>query len=182
VTSLICVRGLPSNQRAVTLEIRQVRASEYELLGRLTVAAYQALDGGDLGSYAKELADVEARAAAAEVLVAVDDGALLGGVTFVAGPDNPYAEDLREGEVGIRMLAVDPAAQGRGVGRALSVACVDRARSVAAERVALHSTSWMVTAHRLYESLGFVRAPERDLRVSPELVLMSFILQLDSDR
>jgi ribosomal protein S18 acetylase RimI-like enzyme len=79
------------------------------------------------------------------------------------------------------MLAVDPAAQGRGVGRALSLACVERARSVAAQRVALHSTSWMVTAHRLYESIGFVRTPERDLRVSPELVLMSFILALSYD-
>jgi GNAT superfamily N-acetyltransferase len=166
----------------MTLEIRKVRPSEYDVLGRLTVAAYQALEGGDLGSYAEELADVAARAAAAEVLVAVDDGALLGGVTFVAGPQNPYAEDLRDGEVGIRMLAVDPAAQSRGVGRALSVACVERARSVAAQRVALHSTPWMLTAHRLYESIGFVRTPERDLRVSPELVLMSFILLLQSDR
>jgi GNAT superfamily N-acetyltransferase len=164
------------------MEIREVRPSEYDRLGRLTVAAYQALEGGDLGSYAEELADVAARAAAAEVLVAVDDGALLGGVTFVAGPQNPYAEDLREGEVGIRMLAVDLAAQGRGVGRALSVACVERARTVAAQRVALHSTPWMITAHRLYESLGFVRTPQRDLRISPELVLMSFILPLVADQ
>src|ERR1700682_5787022 len=161
------------------MEIREVRPSEYEPLGRLTVAAYEALEGGgDLGGYADELADVAARAAAAEVMVAVDEGVVLGGVTFVPGADNPYAEDLRAGEVGIRMLAVDPDAQGRGVGRALSVACVERARSVDAQRVALHSTSWMSTAHRLYESLGFVRTPERDLRVSPELVLLSFVLPL----
>ncbi|MFI5041599.1 MAG: GNAT family N-acetyltransferase [Acidimicrobiales bacterium] len=164
-------------------EIRAVRPAEYEPLAVLTVTAYRALDGGgDLGSYADELADVATRAAVADVLVAVDDGLLLGGVTFVPGPDNAYAEELREGEVGIRMLAVAPDVQGRGIGRALSVACIERARSVGAVRVALHSTPWMGTAHRLYESLGFVRTPERDLRVSPELVLMSFVLSLGPPR
>jgi ribosomal protein S18 acetylase RimI-like enzyme len=77
------------------------------------------------------------------------------------------------------MLAVAPSAQGRGVGRALSVECIDRARARRARRVALHSTPWMQTAHRLYESLGFVRAPDRDLQVSPDLVLLSFVLGLD---
>jgi GNAT superfamily N-acetyltransferase len=166
----------------VTVEIRGVRPDEYAPLARITVTAYEALDGGDLGDYADELADVAARAAAAEVLVAVEDGLLLGGVTFVPGPDNPYAEELRAGEVGIRMLAVDPAAQGRGAGRALSVACLERARAAGAGQVALHSTPWMTTAHRLYESLGFVRTPERDLRVSPDLVLMSFVLPLAAPR
>jgi len=166
----------------VTLEIRSVRPDEYEPLARITVTAYESLDGGDLGDYATELADVATRAAAADVIVAVEDGLLLGGVTFVPGPDNPYAEDLRDGEVGIRMLAVAPAAQGRGAGRALSVACLDRARAAGAGKVALHSTPWMTTAHRLYESLGFVRTPTRDLRVSPDLVLMSFVLRLAAPR
>ena len=162
----------------MTVEIREVQRGEHDVLGELTVEAYRALAGGPLGSYASELADVGRRAGAADVLVAVEGGWVLGGVTFVPGPDNPYAEDLREGEVGIRMLAVAPSAQGRGVGRALSVECIDRARARRARRVALHSTPWMQTAHRLYESLGFVRAPERDLQVSPELVLLSFVLGL----
>ena len=166
----------------MTLEIRGVRPDEYESLARITVTAYQALDGGDLGDYTDELADVATRAASTEVLVAVDDGVLLGGVTFVPGPDNPYAEDLRDGEVGIRMLAVAPAAQGRGAGRALSVACLERATAAGAGQVALHSTPWMTTAHRLYESLGFVRTPSRDLRVSADLVLMSFLLPLTGPR
>jgi len=160
-------------------EIRSVRPVEFAPLGRLTVEAYRSLDGGgDLGGYAAELADVARRAAVADVLVAVDGATLLGGVTFVPGPDNPYAEELGPGEVGIRMLAVTPSAQGRGIGRALSVACIERARAAGANGVALHSTPWMTTAHRLYESLGFVRAPERDLRVSADLVLLSFVLAL----
>ena len=163
----------------VTIEIRPIQPQEHHTLGELTVEAYRALDGAQLGAYADELADVTARARAAEVLVAVEGGVVLGGVTFVPGPDNPYAEQLQEGEVGIRMLAVVPSAQGKGVGRALSVACIDRARDRRARRVALHSTPWMKAAHRLYESLGFVRAPERDLQVSPDVLLLSFVLGLD---
>jgi len=164
---------------STSFEIRPVLPAEYAPLGRLTVEAYRALDGGgDLGAYAAELADVARRAAAADVLVAVDGATLLGGVTFVPGPDNPYAEELAPGEVGIRMLAVEPHAQGRGIGRALSVECVGRARAAGATGVALHSTPWMTTAHRLYESMGFVRAPGRDLRVSAELLLLSFVLAL----
>jgi len=65
---------------------------------------------------------VAGRAADADVLVAVDDdGALLGGVTFIPGPRG-YAPFLRPGEAGIRTLGVAVEAQGRGVGTALVAA------------------------------------------------------------
>jgi ribosomal protein S18 acetylase RimI-like enzyme len=164
------------------MEVRRVRGAEYAALGDLTVAAYRALQSEwDLGSYADELADVASRAAAAEVLVAVDGGAVIGGVTLVPGAGNPYAEDLRDGEAGIRMLAVSPAAQGRGAGRALTVACIERARAAGATGVALHSADSMRVAHHIYESLGFVRTPARDLTF-PSLVIMSFVLDLAAPR
>jgi ribosomal protein S18 acetylase RimI-like enzyme len=163
-------------------EVRLVRRAEYDVLGALTVDAYRALrTDWELGSYADELADVASRAEAADVLVAVDADEVLGGVTYVPGRDNPYAEDLREGEAGIRMLAVAPAAQGRGAGRALTVACVERARDAGATGIALHSTAFMTAAHRLYESLGFVRTPARDLTF-PDLVILSFVLDLRARR
>lgn len=162
------------------MEIRPVAPAEYDELGTITVTAFETIEGaGDLGDYADVLRDVADRAEQAVVLVAVDDEReLLGGVTYVDHPANPYAEDLADGEVGIRMLAVAPNAQGRGVGRALTEACVRRARAEGAARVSLHSTPWMVVAHRLYQSLGFVRTPERDVDVSPDLRLMAFVLDL----
>ncbi|HVM66980.1 MAG TPA: GNAT family N-acetyltransferase [Acidimicrobiales bacterium] len=164
------------------IEVRAVRRAEHDALAALTVAAYRAVGGGwELGSYADELADVASRTAAADVLVAVDDGEVIGGVTYVPGPGNPYAEDLREGEAGIRMLAVSPAAQGRGAGRALTVACIDRATDAGARGIALHSTQWMTAAHRLYESLGFVRTPARDLTF-PDVEILSFVLDLTAPR
>jgi ribosomal protein S18 acetylase RimI-like enzyme len=60
------------------------------------------------------------------------------------------------------MLAVDPAAQGRGVGPALVAECLDRARAAGRQRMVIGSTEWMTTAHRIYERIGFVRVPELD--------------------
>jgi predicted N-acetyltransferase YhbS len=162
------------------VEIHQVRPDEHKALGRLTVAAYEQLEGGEeLGEYASALADVDDRARTAVVLVAVDDEGVLGGVTYVPGPTNPYAEGLEPGEVGIRMLAVSPDAQGRGIGRSLVMACLDRARRDGAHRVVLHSTPWMTVAHRLYESSGFRRATERDLSAGATVELLAFVLDLD---
>jgi len=61
--------------------------------------------------------------------------------------------------VELAKLAVAPAAQGRGIGRRLTLAAIDRARSLGAERVVLVSNSKLAAAIRLYESLGFRHAP-----------------------
>jgi ribosomal protein S18 acetylase RimI-like enzyme len=161
------------------MHIRLVRPDEYEELGALTVAAYEVVQPG-LGGYADSLRDVADRAQRSTVLVAVDESDLLGGVTYVSGPDDPYAEGLEEGQVGIRMLAVADAVQGRGVGRALTVACIERGRAAGARAVALHSTSTMTVAHELYSSLGFARRPEHDIFVDDGVHLMSFLLRLDA--
>ena len=162
------------------IEVRLVRPSEHEALGALTVQAFEALPGAVLGDYADELRDVATRAAAVEVLVAVEDDRLLGGITYVPGPGR-FAEFEDDDAAGIRMLAVDPAAQGRGVGRLLSEACIERAVAAGRARIVLHSTPWMPAAHRLYESLGFVRAPERD-ESYPEVDLVAYVLELSRDR
>jgi ribosomal protein S18 acetylase RimI-like enzyme len=123
--------------------------------------------------YARELADVERRASEAEVLVAVDDR-LVGCVTFVPDATSPWAELIEDGEAAIRMLGVDPSAQGRGVGRALLGACLDRACRLGRAAVFLHSAPWMQAAHHLYDAAGFVRVPARDWVPRPEVPLLAF--------
>jgi ribosomal protein S18 acetylase RimI-like enzyme len=160
--------------------VRAVRPEEFERSGQIVVAAYQALPGQAMtGGYAAELADVAHRSGEAEVLVAVDPGgAVLGCVTFVPDHLSVWAEDALPGEAAIRMLGVDPAVQGRGVGLTLVEACLERARALGREAVFLHSTPWMTAAHRLYGRLGFVRVPERDCLPAPEVPLMAFRLVL----
>ncbi len=105
-------------------------------------------------------------------------GAVLGGVTYVSGPDDPYSEELRDDEAGIRMLAVAPAARRRGVGGALTMECVRLAREAGKRRVVLHTGPWMPNAMRLYESLGFVRAPEIDFTPVPGIDLFAYVFDL----
>jgi ribosomal protein S18 acetylase RimI-like enzyme len=151
-----------------------------EQLGEIVVRAYDevgALEGDD--EYVPELRDVARRVREAVVFAALDeaDGTPLGCVTYVPGPDNAWAEHLRAGEASIRMLAVDPAAQRRGVGTALVEACLVRARADGRRAVFLHSLPVMTGAQRVYDRLGFRRVPERDW-VFPDFLLLGFVLDL----
>ncbi|UXY29822.1 GNAT family N-acetyltransferase [Streptomyces sp. HUAS TT20] len=154
------------------IEIRRTAPDEYGTLGEITAQAYLQdglLDFGESDGYLGELRDVAKRAAAAEVLAAVADGELLGGVTFVPA-GGPMADIARAGEAEIRMLAVGHAARSRGVGEALVRACVDRARATpGCVRVVLSTQRSMRAAHRIYERMGFVRTPERDWNPLPHL-------------
>lgn len=159
--------------------MRRAEAADFPGVARLTVAAYEA-DGqlkGENG-YADVLADVARRAAHGEVLVAVDEvaGDLLGSVTFVL-PGSPYAELSGPGEAEFRMLAVDPAAQGRGAGVTLVEACVSRAAGLGCSAVVICVRSGFAeSARRLYERRGFVRLPERDWSPFPGVDLLALRL------
>jgi len=165
----------------MAMVIRPPEPSELAPLGDLVLAAYEALgalEGDD--EYVPELRDVARRAREAVVLAAVDDatGALLGCVTYVPDPANPWAEHLREGEATIRMLAVAPTAQGWGVGTALVAACLERARAEGRRAIFLHSLPIMEAAQRIYARFGFRRVPERDW-VFPDFLLMGFQLDFE---
>ncbi|MEV1078860.1 GNAT family N-acetyltransferase [Streptomyces sp. NPDC050211] len=162
--------------------IRPVEPTEYGALGDITAQAYLQdglLTFGESDWYLGELKDIAKRAADADVLVATQGDQLLGGVTFVPSP-GPMAELARPGEAEIRMLAVAHAARGKGAGEALVRACVDRARTAERTAVVLSTQRTMHAAHRIYERLGFTRAPERDWNPIPgtEFTLLTYELTL----
>ncbi|MEH1168555.1 GNAT family N-acetyltransferase [Micromonospora sp. CPCC 205539] len=163
------------------LLVRLAGPGDFPAVARLTVAAYEA-DGqlkGEHG-YGAVLADVATRATTGEVLVAVEEstGAVLGSVTFVLA-GTPFAELSGPGEAEFRMLAVDPAGQGRGVGAALVRACVDRAAELGCTAVVICVRDGMaVAAHRLYARLGFVRMPELDWSPADGVDLLGLRLTL----
>jgi ribosomal protein S18 acetylase RimI-like enzyme len=163
------------------MEIREIAPGEYAELGALTLVAYKSAPGSAVTRpYEDELLDVEGRARGALVLVAID-GRLLGGVTYVGDVTNAYAEFDDPQAAGIRMLAVDPEAQGRGIGMALVEACLDQARADGRARVVLHSTPWMRAAHRLYDRLGFVRRPDLDWQPVPDVYLAGYVFELGGE-
>jgi GNAT superfamily N-acetyltransferase len=161
--------------------VRAARSDELAEASAVTLAAYRAV-GMAVGGYADELGDTASRAAAAELLVAVEstgsDHRVLGTVTFCP-PGSRYRELARADEAEFRMLAVRPDAQGRGIGRALTEACVDRAGAQGFRALVLSTPAGAAVPHRLYESMGFVREPARDWSPVPGVDLIAYSLALD---
>ena len=157
--------------------IRLARPDEYAAVGELVVGVYESVIPG-LGEYADELRDVAKRiASGAQVWVAEVDGALAATVTYVPGP-GPYAEFDDPDGAGIRMLAVLPTFQGRGIGEALTRACIDQARLDGRRRVYLHTTLWMEAAQRMYVRIGFLRTPELDWEPEPGVKLLAYLYEV----
>ncbi|MEO3749244.1 GNAT family N-acetyltransferase [Streptomyces sp. B6B3] len=166
------------------ITIRDARPAELAAVGALTAAVYLGeglLVDAERDPYLAVLRDAARRAEHAEVLVAVaPDGPgdeVVGTVTFVTAGE--YADIAGPDEAEFRMLAVSPAARGRGAGEALVRECLRRARRSGRRRIVLSSQLQMHTAHRLYERLGFVRTPERDWEPLPGFVLSTFARGLD---
>ncbi|MDR7383003.1 GNAT family N-acetyltransferase [Promicromonospora iranensis] len=163
-------------RRAV--EVRDAVPAEYEAVGKIVAEAFFAdgqLDAPGSAFYADVLRDVASRADAAEIIVALDDGVVRGGVTFVPR-GGPMADIAQDGEAEIRMLGVAPDAQGQGVGTALVRECI--ARSAGARRIVLSTQTVAHGAHRLYERLGFRREPARAWAPVPGVDLLCYALEL----
>src|SRR3954451_7580643 len=131
------------------------------------------------GHYRAVLRDVARRASAAELLVATEDGRVLGTVTLVADR-GAVGEIAGPDEAEFRMLAVDPAAQGRGVGAALLRRVVDETRARGKARIVCSSLPEMRAAHRVYERAGFRRAPARDWSPVDDVRLLAFVYSAEA--
>jgi GNAT superfamily N-acetyltransferase len=151
--------------------------------GRVTVAANAEFAPADPGDpfvptwkrYLVSMADAGGRTADGGVLlVAVEGGRVVGTATLYL---DDGSEQWRAGDAMFRFLAVDPAARGRGVGRALFEACLARARAAGKARMALHTTEWMTTARAMYERAGFSREPEGDAHL-PGLHILAYAADL----
>jgi ribosomal protein S18 acetylase RimI-like enzyme len=159
------------------MELRRARREELPALGELTVAAYADFTLGPADPYVERLRDTASRDAQGELWVAVDGDELLGCVTWCP-PGSPWRELAGEHEGEFRMLAVDPAARGRGAGAALAALCEERARAHGATAMVLSSLPEMTHAHRIYDRLGYRRDPSRDWDPVPGVHLVAFTKEL----
>jgi ribosomal protein S18 acetylase RimI-like enzyme len=157
--------------------IRTALPAELAKIGDIRVAAYQA-DGflSATSRYASTLRGL-GTVGDGDILVAVDDGQLLGTVMLQHWP---HAGQVVRGpdEAEIRALAVAPGGRGKGTGRALVRAVIDRAASDGIRHLVLCTMGAMRTAHHLYEQAGFSRLPDRDWSPEPDVTLLVYGLVL----
>lgn len=180
-TSTRCTRETPTVSDVV---VRVAREDEYDAVGALTVAGYDAddyltfPDGTYDHDYARFLAETAQRGRDSVLLVAVDGDQLLGTVTWcpAGSPAREVSTSDTQGE--FRTLSVAQEVRGRGVGRALVSECIERARASGMNEVMLSTLPEMAPAHRLYESFGFKRRPDLDWHPGPGLILWVFSLGL----
>lgn len=163
--------------------IREARVGEHDALRRLMLEAYDEyhliFDDVVFGEYAEEIADVEGRLQTSVLIVAEEDGRLLGAVTyFPAGSGGGYDDSWPRAWAGVRLLAVPPHARGRGIGRVLTQACIERARSEGADVLALGTTDYMKTARAMYERMGFTPSPEYDFYPVPDVLVYAYVMPL----
>jgi GNAT superfamily N-acetyltransferase len=168
------------------LEIRSARPSDREAIREVTLAAYQqyaAVMPSHWPEYRQNilatLADVEAE----RQIVAEQKGAIVGAVLiYLAGTTfsdrDGVSTRLEWPEV--RLLAVAPEARGQGVGTALMQACIRRARESGASALTLHTSDMMQVAMRMYEHMGFERAPDLDFRPAQDVLVKGYRFNLNN--
>jgi ribosomal protein S18 acetylase RimI-like enzyme len=159
-----------------TVVVDRAEPGDHPRIADLTVAVYRD-EGFASPAYLSQLADVEGRATRAELLVARAGEAIVGSVALVLAGDFGEVTTSEE-EAAFRMLVVDPAARGRGVGELLVSDCLARARAAGKTRMVLSTEPRMVAAHRLYARLGFARLPERDWSPIPGVHLLVYAVDL----
>jgi ribosomal protein S18 acetylase RimI-like enzyme len=159
------------------LTVDDADPADFARIAELTVGVYTGEQLAGAG-YVPQLADVAGRADRAQLLVARDgSGTVVGSVALVLAGDFGEVTES-EDEAAFRMLVVDPARRGQGIGEALVRGCLDRARAAGKRRMVLSTDPRMTAAHRLYERLGFTRLPERDWTPAPGVDLRVYSLDL----
>ena len=153
------------------INIRNAHPAEFDKAGRLMYDAYSQLDGfpkpKDQPAYYEMLLNVGKFCSKPEtkLFIATDSERLHGAVVYFNdmqyyGSGGMATKELHA--AGFRLLAVDPAARGRGIGKMLTLACVEEARKNLKKSVIIHTTEAMRIAWQMYETLGFKRAPKLD--------------------
>ncbi|MCB0374595.1 MAG: GNAT family N-acetyltransferase [Sinomicrobium sp.] len=152
--------------------IRDARPEEFAGVGALMVKVYAQLDGFPTESEQPEYYNMLAHIGrltenpGTRLLVAVSSEGYIGGGVVYVGDMRYYGSGgtatLEKNAAGFRLLAVDPAARGRGVGRLLTETCIRMAKGEQRGKIVIHSTKAMKTAWSMYERMGFKRAEDLD--------------------
>ncbi len=157
-------------------EVRDARASDFAAVADLMVRVYVG-EGFSPPESSASLRRVPEHAATADLIVAADSRSLFGAAFLVL--DGPLRQIANADEAEVRTLCVEPGLRRNGVAEKLMRACLHRTAAAGRAGVVLSTQPTMVAAHRLYEKLGFSRAPARDWRRRSGREMLAYTLRLD---
>ena len=141
------------------IQLRDYEHGDAENLNRIAVAAFDQFRDhyGDWPAMLAGLSKTSDLSASGEVIIAELQHKPAGAVAYF-GPSSQKAAFFDQRWPIIRMLVVDPACRGKGIGRALSDACIARAKRDGSPIIALHTSPVMSVALPMYLRMGFVKA------------------------
>lgn len=167
--------------------VRNAVPDEFEQIGKLLVLVYSQLDGfpkqSEQPDYYRLLSNIGEfiNRPETELLVAVDRSGYTCGVVVYFGDMQYYGSGgtatLEKNAAGFRLLAVDPAHRGKGIGKLLTMECIRKAKAKNRRQVIIHTTKAMHTAWKMYERIGFERSEDLDF-MQQELPVFGFRLKL----
>jgi ribosomal protein S18 acetylase RimI-like enzyme len=141
-------------QSSGAASIRDAQGDEFDAVGKLLGDVYRVFR-----PY------VRSPAGECQVIVAERDGRLVGTIGLYPDASRSGLERWPAGWASIRTLAVHADWRRQGIGEALARECVRRARGRGAIAIGLHTAPHMPVATRLYERVGFRRAPALDIEI-----------------
>jgi putative acetyltransferase len=126
------------------VDYRPGLAGAFKALNEAWITQFFRLEPKDV----EVLADPAAKiiAPGGHIVFVVDAGEAVGCCALIALPDGGFE---------VSKMAVAEAHKGRGLGRVLMAACVERARAAGAPRLYLETNSGLAPALGLYRSFGF---------------------------
>ncbi|MBT1510923.1 GNAT family N-acetyltransferase [Bradyrhizobium sp. SRL28] len=141
------------------IRLRDYESADAQNLNRIAVSAFDQFRDhyGDWPAMLAGLSKTSDLSASGEVIIAELQDKFAGAVAYFA-PNSQKAAFFDQRWPIIRMLVVDPAFRGKGIGRALSDECIARARRDGSPVIALHTSPIMSVALPMYLKMGFVKA------------------------
>lgn len=168
--------------------IRNAHSTEFEAIGKLLVEVYSGLEGfpkpDEQPAYYHSLAHIGefTEKKGVKLLVALSPSQQILGAVLYFADMKQYGSggtaSSQKNASGFRLLAVAPSARGMGIGKALSLACIAKAKEHGHQQVLIHSTAFMKPAIRMYKKLGFQPFSELDFNQSG-LPVYGFRLNLE---
>ncbi|MEO9869418.1 GNAT family N-acetyltransferase [Ekhidna sp.] len=153
------------------IQIIEAQPKDFFEIGQLMIDVYSNLEGfatpKQQPEYYEMLANIGdfVQKESVKLLLAKDKEKILGTVVYIADMEDYGSGGIATKETnasGFRLLTVSRPARGLGIGRKLTNACIEMAKSANVGQVIIHTTESMKVAWGMYEKMGFKRSVDLD--------------------